>query len=84
MKDELIIQILKEGDRVLNVWTSNGEIYVVIRKPNEEVFVHCITTDENGQPRLSTAPQIKITHGDGMVQALKTDENGKQVFSLTA
>ena len=84
MKDRLIIKILKEGDRVLNVWHSNGEIYVVVRKPNEEVFVHSIAPDENGQPRLSTAPEVTITNGDGVVEAWATDENAKQVFSLTA
>lgn len=84
MKENLLIKILKEGDQVLNVWHSDSKIYVVVRKLNEEVFVYCVAPDNDGQPALSTAPVITITHGDGLVEAWATDEDGTKVFSLTA
>lgn len=84
MKDKLTVKILKEGDQVLSVSHIGEEIYIVVRKPNEEVFVYSVARDQNGQPKLSKAPEITITHGDGEVEAWATDANGQQVFSLTA
>lgn len=82
--NQLVIKILKEGDQVLNVGYRDGGMYVVVRQPNEEVLVYSIAQDENGQPRLSTETLIQITHGEGEVEALVTDKNGNQIFSLTA
>jgi hypothetical protein len=84
MKDRLIVKILKEGDQVLNVSHIGNEIHIVVRKPSEEVFVYSVSRDQNGQPKLSKAPEITITHGDGEVEAWKADDNGQQIFSLTA
>lgn len=84
MKDKLIVKILKEGDQVLNVSHIGEEIHIVVRKLNEEVFVHSVTRDQNGQPKLSKTPEITITYGDGEVEAWATDANGKKVLSLTA
>ncbi len=84
MEDYLTIKILKKGDKVLNVWHSDKKIYIVIKKTKGEVFVHCVEPDENGQPRVSTAPKITITYGNGEVEALTTDQNGKSILSITA
>ncbi len=83
-KDRLAIKILKKGDQVLNVSHMGAEIHIVVRKPNEEVFVYSVFRDENGQPKLSKAPEISITYGDGEVEALVTDANGQEVLSITA
>lgn len=84
MKDRLIVKILKEGAQVLNVSHIGEEIHIVVRQPNEEVFVYSVCRDQNGQPKLSKAPEITITHGDGEVEAWATDASGQQIFSLTA
>lgn len=85
MKDRLVVKILKEGDQVLNLSYIGEEIHIVVRKSNEEVFVYSVCRDENGQPKLSKAPEITITHGDGEVEAVATDpRTGEQIFSLTA
>ncbi|MBE9128635.1 MULTISPECIES: hypothetical protein [unclassified Coleofasciculus] len=84
MKNKLSVKILKEGDQILNVWPSGADIYIAVRSRNEEVFVYSVTQDQNGQPKLSKAPEITITHGDGEVEAWGTDASGKQIFSLTA
>lgn len=84
MKDRLIVKILKEGDQVLNVSHIGEEIHIVVRKPNEEVLVYSVSREQNGQPKLSKAPVMTITHGDGEVEAWVTNVNGQEVFSLTA
>lgn len=83
MKSSLVVKILQEGDQVLNVWHSEGEIYVVVKKPSGAASIYSIGQDEAGQPRLSSTI-VSIEHGDGSVEALATDQNGVQVFSLTA
>jgi hypothetical protein len=84
MEDNLTIKILKSGDKVLNVWHGDNKIHIAIKSKNEEVLVHCVEQDENGQPKLSTAPKITIMRGDGEVWAMKTDENGQQILSVRA
>lgn len=84
MKDRLIVKILKEGDQVLNVSHIGEAIHIVVRKPNEEVFVYSVSRDAHGQPKLSKLPEITITHGDGEVEARATDASGQEVLSITA
>jgi hypothetical protein len=83
MKDSLIVKILQEGDKVLNVSHQGEEIHIVVQKSNEEVVVWVLYRDEKGQPILSKIPEITITFGDGMVEARATDSNGQEFFSLT-
>ncbi|MEG4800804.1 hypothetical protein QUB63_13860 [Microcoleus sp. ARI1-B5] len=84
MKNRLIVKILKEGDQVLNVSHIGEEIHIVVRKQNEEVFVYSVFRDQNGQPKLSKAPEITITHGDDEVEAWATDASGQELLSITA
>jgi hypothetical protein len=84
MKDSLIVKILQEGDKVLNVSHQGEKIHIVVQKSNEEVVVWVLYRDEKGQPILSKTPEITITLGDGVVEAWATDSNGQQVLSITA
>ena len=67
MEDNLTIEILKKGDNVLDIWYGDNKIYVAVKSKNEEVLVHCVEQDKNGQPRLSIAPKTTITYGDSNV-----------------
>lgn len=80
----LIVEILKEGDKILNVSINDPKIYISVRKANEEVVVYSVTRDKNGQPKLEKYPAITITFGDGTVKATGKDSNGNEVYSLTA
>jgi hypothetical protein len=70
MEDRLTIKLLKKGDTVLNVWHSDSQINIAIKR-EEEVFVYRVEPDENGQPRLSNAPTITLTYGEGEVTKME-------------
>lgn len=41
------IKILKEGERVLNVWQDEIATRIVVQKPNGEACIYAISLDDN-------------------------------------
>ncbi|BAB73408.1 hypothetical protein H6G10_06865 [Anabaena cylindrica FACHB-170] len=72
----LTVKILKDGDQVLNVWYCNSSYFVAIRQNNGEVCVYSVTLDEEKIPRLSKTPPLKVTFGEGEVEAIISSEDG--------
>ena len=77
---EIIVKILKKGDKVLNVWPSddNGLCIAVLQK-NDEVYICSIVQDEKGLPRLEQSPAIKITYGDFEIESKMEVTDGTKV-----
>lgn len=63
------IGILKKDDEVLNVWESNNLIQVAVKNKKGEVYIHSISPDENGIPRVDKDRLLIITVGNGEVKA---------------
>lgn len=61
------IGILKKEDEVLNVWESNNLIQVAVKNKKGEVYIHSISPDENGIPRVDKNRLLIITVGNGEV-----------------
>jgi hypothetical protein len=61
------IGILKKGDEVLNVWSTNLTKYVAVKEKNGEVFIYSISHDELGIARVDKDDSMIITFGSGEV-----------------
>jgi hypothetical protein len=63
------IKILRQGDQVLNVWSNETGTYVAVKRENGEVYVYCVTLDDNQAPRIDQSSSFIITFGDGEIEA---------------
>jgi len=63
------IKILRQGDQVLNVWSNETATYVAVKRENGEVYVYCVTLDDNHAPRIDQSSSFIITFGDGEIEA---------------
>lgn len=61
------IGILKKGDEVLNVWSTNLTKYVAVKEKTGEVFIYSISHDERGIARVEKSDAMIITFGSGEV-----------------
>ena len=61
---QIIFQVLKKGDSVLNAWDN----HIAIKKKNGDVEIIHYDLDENGFPRISKEYSILITHGKDIVR----------------
>lgn len=68
------IGILKKEDEVLNVWESNNLIQVAVKNKKGEVYIHSISPDENGIPRVDKNRLLIITVGNGEVTTPVTSD----------
>lgn len=57
------IKVLKEGDKVLNVWDDK----IAILRANGEVDIYGITFEEGCLPKLSE-DIWRVTHGNGTLE----------------
>jgi len=63
----LRIGILKKGDEVLNVWSTNLTKYVAVKQKTGEVWIYSISNDELGIARLDKDDSLIITFGSGEI-----------------
>jgi hypothetical protein len=79
------IKILKEGEEVLNLWSTESGYHVVIKNQKGEVSVISISLDENKMPRINQTPNLVITHMDesGIMEVVTVKEtpDGKLTMS---
>ena len=61
------IGILKKGDEVLNVWSTNLTKYVAVKQKTGEVFIYSISYDERGIARVDKDDALIIAFGNGEV-----------------
>ena len=67
---QIIFEILKKDDTVLNVW----ENHIAVKKKSGEVEIFQFYVDEEGLLRLSENT-ILVTRGKGSISAGNTDSN---------
>lgn len=72
------LEILKQGDEVLNVWDS----HVAIKKSSGEVEIFQYGLDDEGLPRLS-AGTIFITYGNGSISAKSGNPEDDDFIEVT-
>ena len=76
---EIIVKILKKGDKVLSIWPSDNGLCISVIKKNGEVYIWSIVRDEKGLPRLKPSPTIKITYGDSEIESKMEVADGTKV-----
>lgn len=64
------VKILEAGDQVINVWSNQENTFIAVKKQNGEVYVHCVTPDENCIPRINNCASFIITYGEGEMKLL--------------
>ena len=63
------IKILKEGERVLNVWQDGIATRIVVQKPNGEACIYAISLDDNNLPRINPERSWIVAFGDNEIEA---------------
>ncbi len=80
------IKILKEGEEVLNLWTTDSGYHVVIKNQKGEVSVISISLDENKMLRINQTPNLIITHMDeaGIAEVVAKKETPHDTVTVSA
>lgn len=80
MKDvEVIVKILKKGDKVSSIYPIDNGFCITVLKDNGEAYVCCVIRDEKGIPRLEKNLSIKVTFGDFEVESKVPSADGTNI-----
>ena len=74
---KMTVKILREGDQVINLWQCDSSYFIAVRQQNGESCVYSVSLDEEGVPRLGRTQPLKVTFGEGEIEAIIKTATGE-------